>query len=58
MRVHLRTKFQVYKVILMSFRHGVILPPTSKRTPKTPIQIRVKIFLKRLSFAITNQISD
>ena len=58
MHVHLRTKFQVYNVILMSFRHGVILPPTSKRTPKTPIQIKVKIFLKRLSFAIANQIYD
>ena len=42
MSVYLRAKFQVSSITLMSFRLGVILPPTSKRTPKKPTQIRVK----------------
>ena len=54
MRVYLRTKFQVFSIILTSFRLGrgeggrVILPPPNtskrtKRTPKKPTQIRVKL---------------
>ena len=48
MDVYLRAKFEVSSIILTDFRQreggGVILPPssTSKRTPKKPIQIRVK----------------
>ena len=43
MSVYLRAKFQVSSITLTSFRLGVILPPpTSKRTPKKPTQIRVK----------------
>ena len=43
MCVYLHTKFQVSSKILTSFRQGVILPPpTLKRTPKEPTQIRVK----------------
>ena len=48
MRLYLRAKFEVSSVILMGFRYGgggrggVILLPTSKRTPKKPTQIRVK----------------
>ena len=56
MRVYLRTTFQVSSIILTSFRLGwgggeggrVILPPPNtskrtKRTPKKPTQIRVKL---------------
>ena len=57
MSVNLRTKFQVSSIILMSFRgrwgevggtvgSNFTLPPTSKRTPKKPTQIRVKVFFK------------
>ena len=43
MGVYIRAKFEVSSMILTSFRQGVILsPPTSKRTPKKPTQIRVK----------------
>ena len=42
MCVYLRTKFQVCSIILTSFRQEVVLPPTSKRLPKKPTQIRVK----------------
>ena len=42
MCVYLRAKFEVSNIILMSFRQGVIPPPTSKRTPKMPTQISVK----------------
>ena len=50
MSVYLRAKFEVFRIILTSFRQreeggGVILPPpppTSKRTLKKAIQIRVK----------------
>ena len=44
MCVYLSTKFQVSRIILTSFRQGVIyppLPPTSEQTPKKPTQIRV-----------------
>ena len=40
MGVHLRAKFEVSSIILTGFRQGVV-PPTSKRTPKKPTQIRV-----------------
>ena len=57
MRVYLRTKFQVSSIILTSFRQGegggrreiLPVPPPSntskhtKRTPKTPTQIRVQL---------------
>ena len=42
--VYLRAKFEISSIILTSFRQGVILPPpspTSKRTPKKTTQIRV-----------------
>ena len=41
--VYLSTKFQVSSIILTSFRQGRVnfTPPSSKRTPKTPTQIRV-----------------
>ena len=42
MILYLRAKFEVPSIILPSFRQGVILLPTSKRTPKKPAQIRVK----------------
>ena len=43
MGLYLRAKFHVSSIILTKFRQGVILPPpTSKRTPKKPTQIRVK----------------
>ena len=49
MRVYLRAKFQVFSVILPSFRRGgggggVILhpPATSKRTPKKTTRISLK----------------
>ena len=50
MYVNLRAKSQVSSVTLTSFRQEVILPPTSKRTPKKLTQIRVKvaqIYLKK-----------
>ena len=43
--MYLCTKFQVSSIILTSFdggRGGYFNPPTSKRTPKIPTQIRVK----------------
>ena len=49
MDVYLRVKFEVYSIILTSFRQGVILPhpppppETWKQTPKKPTQIRVKV---------------
>ena len=56
MCVYLRTIFQVPSIILTSFRQRVILPspplpPTSKRIPKEPTQIRVKS--KKLSISIS-----
>ena len=49
MAVYLRVKFEVSSVILTSFKQGRVggwgnftPPPTSKRTPKKPTQIRVK----------------
>ena len=42
MNVYLRAKFQASSVSLTSFKQGVISPPTSKRIPKKPTQIRVK----------------
>ena len=44
MDVYLRAKFEVSSIILTSFRRDSFttpLPPTSKRTPKKPTQIRV-----------------
>ena len=45
MSVYLRAKFEVSSIILTSFRQGggIIYrpPPTSKRTPKKPTQIRL-----------------
>ena len=45
MCVYVRTKFQVFSIILTSFRREVILPtPTpAKRTPKNPNQIKVNL---------------
>ena len=46
MSVHVRATFEVSSIILTGFRQGVILlppPPTSKRAPKKPTQIRVKV---------------
>ena len=51
MCVYLCTKFQVFRVILTSFRQRVILLPTSKWTPKKTIQIRVKVRIKILKNA-------
>ena len=46
MGVYLRVKFEVSSIILTGFRQGVILlPPTSKRTPQKPTQIRVRIII-------------
>ena len=45
MGVYLRAKFEVSSTILMSSREGSNLtpsPPTSKRTPEEPTQIRFK----------------
>ena len=44
MCVYLRAKLEVSSLTLTSFRQGVILlhPPTPKRTPKKPTQVRVK----------------
>ena len=47
MGVYLRATFEVSSIVLRSFRQGVGAnftppPPTSKRTPKKPTQIRVK----------------
>ena len=50
MDVYLRAKFEVSIIILTSFRRGVILPlppPTSKRIPKKPTQIRDKNHLRK-----------
>ena len=44
MGVYLSAKFEVSSIFLTSFRQGVILtPPTSKRSPKKPTQIRVNV---------------
>ena len=51
MGVYLRAKFEVSSTILMSSREGGNLtpsPPTSKRTPEEPTQIRVKEPFERL----------
>ena len=44
MGVYLHAKFEVSSIILTGFRQGgnFTPPPTSKRTPKKPTQIRVK----------------
>ena len=44
MDVYLQAKFEVSSIILTGFRQGgnFTPPPTSKRTPKKPTQIRVK----------------
>ena len=56
MCVNLRTKFEVSSIILMSFGQewgegrggGNFTPsPTSKRTPKKPTQIRVKLYFSK-----------
>ena len=46
MRTYLRAKFEVSSVILTNFRQGggyftPSPPPTSKRTPEKPTQIRL-----------------
>ena len=41
MSVYLCVKFQVSSITPTSFSHGVILPPSSKETPKKPTQIMV-----------------
>ena len=59
--VYLRTNFQVFRIILPTFRQGggeftPPPPPTSKPTPKKPTQIRVKGFqigIKRLQIGAT-----
>ena len=54
MGVYLRAKLEVSSVILKSFRQGGnVTPhptPTSKRTPKKPTQIRVKVMFKVLPY--------
>ena len=46
MCLYLRNNFHVSSIILTSFKQGVILtPPTAKRTPKKPTQIRVNELL-------------
>ena len=59
MSVYLRPKFEVSSIILTGVRQGgggvILLPPTSKGTPKKPIEIRVKgtysiIFLLPVGF--------
>ena len=56
MCVYLHTKFSVFRIIVTSFRLGVILPfpTTSKRTPKNPTQIRASkwIHYDKLSFLV------
>ena len=51
MGVYLRAKFEHSSIVLTSFSKGggVILPPspTSKRTPKKPIQIRANIITRK-----------
>ena len=42
MVVYLHAQFEVSSIILTGFRQGGNPPPTSKRTPKKPTQIRVK----------------
>ena len=61
MCVDLRNKFQVSGIILTSFRQGgnSLPPPTSKRTPKEPTQISVKLLFvlqKSLLKIITNSL--
>ena len=41
MCVYLRAEIEISSIILTSFRQGIILPPTPKRNPKKPTQIRV-----------------
>ena len=42
-RLYLRTKFQVYSIILTSFRQPHLHPPTSKWTLKRSSQIRFNV---------------
>ena len=44
MRLYLRTKFQVSSIFLTSFR-VILPPPTSKRAPKKPTQIRINLYV-------------
>ena len=52
MCVYLRSKLQVSRIILTSFRKVVILPTPNiaKRTPKRPTQITIKIKKKKSSW--------
>ena len=50
--MYLRAKFEVSSIILTSFTQGgevILLPSTSKRTPKKPTQIRVIMISKIIS---------
>ena len=58
MCVYLCTKFQVSSISQTSFRpgEGLILPRTSKQTPKESTQIRVKMKKEKLKvFKATNK---
>ena len=63
MGVYLRAKLEVSSIILTGFRHGGNFtppPPTSKRTPKKPTQVRVKYLnkaLPSLSFSIFQKLN-
>ena len=53
--VYLRTKFQVSSIILTSFRQGVILPHTTKRTPKKFTLIRDITVVQKMLPSVTEK---
>ena len=57
--MNLHAKFEVFSIILTSFRQGVSFTrPTSKRTPKKPTQIRVNpltVYAKTLHVRCLNE---